>query len=361
MEAKKTPLYDVHLALGAKPVPFAGYLLPVQYGGIIAEHKAVRGAAGIFDVSHMGEAVLTGPDALENLNRLLTNDFTGLQAGRARYSPMCNEKGGTVDDLIVYRVGENSYLIVLNASNREKDVAWIGERVGGRAVFRDISDEVGQIALQGPASRQILLKLVDPDKIPEKYYSARTDGMIGPVRCIISRTGYTGEDGFEFYCAADDTPLLWEALSEAGKPEGITPCGLGARDTLRFEAAMPLYGHELDEDITPLECGLGKFARLDKPEFTGREALLRAGEPERVRIGLKVGGGILREHVTLMSGGKPAGRTTSGTFCPTLGGAYAMAYVRRELAGENAEFTADMRGRTLTAVSTPLPFYRRAR
>ena len=275
---RKTPLYDCHRALGGKLVEFAGYLLPVQYGaGVIAEHMAVRQGAGLFDVSHMGEVLLTGPDAFANLQRLLTTDYTSLADGRVRYSPMCNERGGVVDDLIVYRFGPETYLLVVNASNREKDVAWMREHLFGDAVLEDISDRVAQIALQGPASRRILEKLAAPELIPGKYYSFTANAPVGnaggEVSCLLSKTGYTGEDGFELYCAPEDAVPLWNALLEAGADEGLIPCGLGARDTLRLEAAMPLYGHEMDEEITPLETGLGAFVKMGKPDFIGKRAL----------------------------------------------------------------------------------------
>ena len=221
-----------------------GYLLPVQYQGVIAEHNAVRNDAGLFDVSHMGEITCTGKDALANLNYLLTNDYTTMYDGQARYSPMCNENGGVVDDLIVYKVRDDHYFIVVNAANKDKDFAWMKAHAFGDAVFTDISEEVAQIALQGPKAEAILRKLTNEEDIPEKYYSCHFHRTIGGMDCIISRTGYTGEDGFEFYLAAADAPKFWNLLLETGKEEHLIPCGLGARDTLRLEAGMPLYGHE---------------------------------------------------------------------------------------------------------------------
>lgn len=250
----KTPLYDAHVKAGGKIVPFAGYLLPVQYGtGVITEHMAVREKAGLFDVSHMGEVLCQGKDALANLQKLLTNDFTNMVDGQARYSPMCNENGGTVDDLIVYKRGDNDYFIVVNAANKDKDYQWMLDHQFGEVTFTDASSEYGQIALQGPKAMEILKKLTAEENIPKKYYHAVFDTEVAGIPCIISKTGYTGEDGVELYLASENAEKMWDALLEAGKDEGLIPCGLGARDTLRMEAAMPLYGHEMDDEISPLE------------------------------------------------------------------------------------------------------------
>ena len=269
----KTPLYDMHVKYKGKIVPFAGYLLPVQYEkGVIAEHMAVREQCGLFDVSHMGEILLSGPDALKNVNMLLTNDYTVMEDGTARYSPMCNEAGGVVDDLIVYKIKDNSYFIVVNASNKDKDYQWMKDHVSGDVELKDISGQVGQLALQGPKALDVLKKVADPDAIPDKYYTFKKDCCIDGIPCIISKTGYTGEDGVEIYMAGNDAPRLWELLLEAGREEGLIPCGLGARDTLRLEASMPLYGHEMDDTITPKEAGLGIFVKMDKEDFIGKKA-----------------------------------------------------------------------------------------
>lgn len=356
---RKTPLYDVHVESKGKIVPFGGYLLPVQYQGVIQEHMAVRTAAGLFDVSHMGEVLCIGKDALANLNHLLTNDYTTMYDGQARYSPMCNENGGVVDDLIVYKVRDNHYFIVVNAANREKDFAWMKAHAFGDAVFTDISDEVAQIALQGPRAEEILRKLVGEEDIPEKYYSCRFHRRIADMDCIISRTGYTGEDGFEFYVAAQEAEKLWKLLLETGKEEGLVPCGLGARDTLRLEAAMPLYGHEMDDEISPRETGLGVFVKMDKREFIGKEAL-ESREVARKRVGLKVTGrGIIREHMELFDGEKKIGISTSGTHCPYLGYPAAMALVEKEYAVPGTKVQANVRGRKVEAEVVALPFYRK--
>ena len=357
----KTALYETHLKYGGKMVPFAGYLLPVQYGsGIIAEHMAVRQKCGLFDVSHMGEVLCQGPAALENLNHLLTNDFTSLGDGRVRYSPMCNGQGGVVDDLLVYRVKEGCYLLVVNASNKDKDFAWMQAHQLPGATFTDISGTVSQLALQGPLAREILARVADPKDIPEKYYSFVARGQAAGIPCLISKTGYTGEDGYELYCAWADGPRLWEALMDAGRELGLIPCGLGARDTLRLEAAMPLYGHEMDDTVTPLEAGLDFAVKLQKPEFVGRQALLDRGEPQVVRVGLQVTGrGIIREHEPVFADGRQIGHTTSGTHCPYLGRPVAMALVERAYAQPGQAVEAEVRGRRVAAEVVPLPFYKR--
>lgn len=359
---RKTPLYDCHLAARGRMVPFAGYLLPVQYEetGVIAEHLAVRKACGLFDVSHMGEMILEGPDSLDNLNRLLTNDFSGLPIGRVRYSPMCNERGGAVDDLIAYRLGEARYMIVVNAANREKDFQWMRAHLAGDARLADVSDQVAELALQGPAARTLIEGLCPAGEIPSKYYSFVERARVGGVPCLLSRTGYTGELGYEIYCRNEDAPRLWNLLLEAGGPLGLVPCGLGCRDTLRLEAGMPLYFHELSEDITPLEAGLGWAVKMEGRDFIGRAALLAAGEPRRVRAGLRVAGkGIVREGQDVYAEGEIVGRTTSGTFLPYLQSACAMALLRPACAAVGTQLTVDVRGRRLPVEVVALPFYKR--
>lgn len=278
-------------------VEFAGYSLPVQYAtGVIKEHLAVRTACGLFDVSHMGEIICEGEDALANINMLLSNDYTDLDINHARYSPMCNEQGGVVDDLIVYKQHEHKYFIVVNAANKDKDFAWMKAHAFGDVKFSDVSAEYAQLALQGPKSEHILAQVTDEKNIPQKYYTCIFDAKIDDIDCIISRTGYTGEDGFEIYVASKYAPAIWNLLLENGKEDGLIPCGLGARDTLRLEAAMPLYGHEMNDEISPKEAGLGIFVKMDKPDFIGKSALEQKGAPTRRRVGLKVTGkGIIRE------------------------------------------------------------------
>ncbi len=357
----KTPLYDAHVRAGGKMVPFAGYLLPVQYAsGVIREHMAVRRAAGLFDVSHMGEVICEGERALENLQLLLTNDFSGMADGQARYSPMCNDRGGTVDDLIVYRERENRYLIVVNAANREKDYRWMKDHALGDTVFTDVSDDYAQIALQGPKAIDILAKIAGEESIPKKYYHGVFGAEAAGIPCMISRTGYTGEPGVEIYLAAEKAEEMWETLLEKGKEEGLIPCGLGARDTLRMEAAMPLYGHEMDEDITPLETGLAFAVKMGKEDFIGKKALEEKGEPRLMRVGMKATGrGIIRESQEVYRDGRLIGRTTSGTHCPYLGYPAAMALIETGAAKTGDKVEADVRGRRVEAEIVPLPFYSR--
>ena len=360
----KTPLYDAHVKAGGKIVPFAGYLLPVQYGtGVITEHMAVREKAGLFDVSHMGEVLCQGKDALANLQKLLTNDFTNMVDGQARYSPMCNENGGTVDDLIVYKRGDNDYFIVVNAANKDKDYQWMLDHQFGEVTFTDASSQYGQIALQGPKAMEILKKLTAEENIPKKYYHAVFDTEVAGIPCIISKTGYTGEDGVELYLASENAEKMWDALLEAGKDEGLIPCGLGARDTLRMEAAMPLYGHEMDDEISPLETGLKFAVNMGKEEdFIGKKAMEERGEPKITRIGLKVTGrGIIREHQDIYVGEKKIGHTTSGTHCPFLGYPIAMALVDAGSVEIGNKVEVDVRGRKVEAEVIALPFYKRAK
>ena len=359
----KTPLYEAHVKAGGKIVPFGGYLLPVQYKeGVIKEHMAVRTQAGLFDVSHMGEILCQGKDALANLQMMLTNNFDNLTDGQARYSPMCNEQGGTVDDLIVYKKGDEDYFIVVNAANKDKDYQWMLDHQFGEVTFTDVSDQYAQLALQGPKAMEILRKLAPEENIPKKYYHAVFDTEAAGIPCIISKTGYTGEDGVEIYLDSARAQEMLDALLEAGKEEGLIPCGLGARDTLRMEAAMPLYGHEMDEQVTPLEAGLGFAVKMTKEDFIGKKALEEKGEPARKRIGLKVTGrGIIREHQDVYLGDRLIGHTTSGTHCPYLGCPVAMALVDADCTEPGTKVEADVRGRRVEAQIVPLPFYKRSK
>ncbi len=357
----KTPIYDCHVANGGTIVPFAGYLLPVQYPtGIITEHHAVRTAAGLFDVSHMGEVVFSGKDALKNLNHILTNDFTSMVDGQVRYSVMCNEQGGCVDDLIVYRINEETYWVVVNASNRHKDFEWMKAHASGDVSVEDISDNVAQLALQGPLAKEILSLLVPENELPAKYYYFCKDVMINGMKCLISQTGYTGESGYEIYLSNEDAPKMWNLLLETGKDKGLIPCGLGARDTLRLEAGMPLYGHEMDDQITPLETGLNFGVKMKKEDFIGKKALEDKGEPKIKRIGLKITGrGIAREHQDIYAGDTLIGHTTSGTHAPFLKYPIAMAFVNAGTAEIGSQVEIDVRGRRVTAEVVALPFYKK--
>ena len=358
---KKTPLYDTHVKYGGNIVEFGGFLLPVQYEtGIKKEHLNVRQECGLFDVSHMGEILVKGPNALEYLNYILTNDFTNMVDGQARYSPMCNENGGTVDDLIVYKKGDNDYFVVVNAANKDKDYAWMKDHEQAGADVTDVSDEYGQLALQGPKAQMILEKLVPAQMIPAGYYTANFGGEIQGTPCIISRTGYTGEDGFEIYMAAEKAPEIWEILMDAGRGEGLIPCGLGARDTLRLEAAMPLYGHEMNDEISPKVAGLGFAVKMDKPDFIGKAPMEAAMPLKKRRAGLKaVSRGILREHCEVFDGEEKIGETTSGTFLPYLGGSYALSIIDADRYEVGKTLRVVVRGRSIDAEIVPLPFYKR--
>ena len=358
---KKTPLYDIHVRYGGKIVEFGGFLLPVQYEtGVIAEHMAVRNKAGLFDVSHMGEILVQGEKALDYLNLILTNDYKSLKPGRARYSQMCYENGGTVDDLIVYMRAENDYFIVVNASNTDKDYQWmLDHRIDGVEIT-NASDLYGQIAIQGPAAEKILAKVADDSSIPSRYFTVVFDGEINGIPCIISRTGYTGEDGFEINMPADRAAEVWELLIEAGKEDGLIPCGLGARDTLRMEASMPLYGHELSENISPLTASLDSTVKLDSHDFIGKDALIASMPVKQRRVGLKVTGrGIIREHLDVFRDGKLIGQTTSGTHLPYLGGSYGMAIIDTDASETGTACQVDVRGRMVDCEVVPLPFYKR--
>ena len=343
-------------------VDFAGFELPVTYEtGLVKEHEATRNAAAIFDVSHMGEIIVKGSGALASLNHILTNDFTNMQPGRCRYSPMCYENGGMVDDLIVYMLDQNSYLIVVNASNKDKDYKWICENLLCDTTAEDISDTVAQIAVQGPHAVEICNRIGKPEEFPTKYYTFTREMEIAGAKCLVSKTGYTGEDGYEIYTSCADAPKIWEALLEAGKPEGLIPAALGARDTLRFEASMPLYGHEMDESVNPLEAGLNFGVKMDKENFIGKEAIEKSSS-NRKRVGLKITGrGIVREEAPVFFGDQQIGMTTSGTHCPTLGGAYAMALIDGAHSELGTYLECEVRGRRIAAEVVAMPFYKRAK
>lgn len=356
---KKTPLYDAHLALGGRMVDFGGWALPVQYSSIVEEHKAVRERCGLFDVSHMGEIEVSGKDAFAYLQKILTNDITTMVPGRCRYSMACYEDGGTVDDVLVYKYSDENYLLVVNAGNTQKDVKWFQSHMFGDVKVVDHSPEYAQLALQGPLFIQVLRAAGVEGELPEKNYTFVPETTVAGIKCMVSRTGYTGEDGVELYCAAKDGPALHAKLMEAGKEHGLLPCGLGARDTLRFEAGMPLYGHEMDETVTPMETGIGFAVKLNKQDFIGKAALAQA--PKRMRIGLKlVDRGIMREHSQVLCKGRPAGHVTSGMPVPGLDGSYAMTLVDAALADEK-DFEVDVRGKLLRAERVEIPFYKRAR
>lgn len=358
---KKTPLYQCHVDEGAKMVSYAGYSLPIQYkDGVIKEHMAVRTAAGLFDVSHMGELIIKGKDALKNIQMLMTNDFSDMNDGEAKYSPLCNEEGGVIDDLLVYRIKEDSYLLIVNAANKEKDKEWILSKLEGQVEFEDKTDELTLVALQGPKAVEILSKITNEEGIPSRNFTFIENAKIDDIDCFISKTGYTGEDGFEILSSADDGVKLWNGLLEAGKDLGLVPAGLAARDTLRLEAAMPLYGQELDEDISPLEAGLGFAVKMAKDDFIGKAALESKGKPARKRVGFKtISRGIVREGWKLFDGDQEIGVITSGSHCPYLNYACAMGFVQISYAEIGRRLEADNRGRRVEIEIVALPFYKK--
>ena len=361
--ARRTPLHDAHLAAGGKLVEFAGWEMPVQYSGVLQEHRAVRTAAGLFDVSHMGEFRVTGEGAEAFLQAMTPNDVAKLRPGRIHYSGLLTEKGTYVDDLLVYRLAEDEFLLVVNAANAEKDFAWLVQHEAPGVALEDVSSDFGLIALQGPRAETILAGLTDAD-LPAIRYYAFVQAEVEGRHAIISRTGYTGEDGFELYMAPDDTPTIWDRLLDAGGSEGLVPAGLGARDTLRMEAAMALYGHEIDDTITPLEAGLQWVVKLEGADFIGRQALIDMQEAglSRKLVGFNVEGrGIARQGHKVVADGEEVGFVTSGTFSPTLEKALGMAYVPVAMAQPGTPLSLDVRGKLVPAVVVELPFYRRAK
>jgi aminomethyltransferase len=360
---RRTPLHDLHVDLGARMVPFAGYEMPVQYTSILEEHRTVRSAAGLFDLSHMGEVEVRGSGALGFLSHAVVSDPSTLAEGQAQYSMLCQPDGGIIDDLILYRLGADRYMVVCNASNRDAVVAHLAALEQRDVVLEDRSEEVGLVAPQGPAASSVLSGLtgVDLDDLAN-YHAA--EGSVAGVPCVVARTGYTGEDGFELFCDGDRAREVWEAVATAGEPVGLRPCGLGARDTLRLEAGMPLYGNELDRETNPFEANLGRVVKLDKGEFVGRAALeaVKEAGPERTLIGLQmVDHAIPRSGYEVRADGGQVGRVTSGTLSPTLGTPIAMARVTADVAGLGNAFEVVVRDRPYRAEQVKLPFYRRPR
>lgn len=335
--AKQTCLYKAHKDLMAKMVDFAGFDMPIQYEGILQEHEATRKAVGLYDVSHMGKFYLKGSHAESTINRLVTNDITTICDGQAIYSPMCYENGGTIDDILVYRLSADNYLMVVNASNREKDYKWVEDHLEGDTTLEDATDGMCQIAVQGPKAATLVQSLVDGPIDDIRYYWFRENINIGGTPVLLSRTGYTGEDGFELYFSAEDAIKIWELLLDRGGPYGIKPCGLGARDTLRFEAGMPLYGNELGEDINPLETGLSYFVKLDKEPFIGQEALAAyKAAPKRKLVGIKLLDKGIARHGTDVVGasGDVIGTVTTGYKSPTFGDTLGFALIPADYSEE---------------------------
>ncbi|KMT20930.1 glycine cleavage system aminomethyltransferase GcvT [Clostridium cylindrosporum] len=358
---KKTPLFDAHQKVGGKIVEFAGWEMPIQYEGLVEEHTAVRTQAGIFDVSHMGEVDITGPDAQKFVDYLVTNDIAGLENTQIAYNLMCNENGGIVDDLLVYKYDENHMYLVINAANIDKDVKWIEEKAKGFDVkVENVSPEVAEIAIQGPEAQAILQKVSDVDLSTIKFFYFNDSVNVAGVKCLVSRTGYTGEDGFEVYTTNDAIEKVWNALLEAGA-DVLKPAGLGARDTLRFEAALPLYGNEMSDTISPLEAGLGFFVKLGKAsDFIGKSVLVKQKEEglKRKTIGFEMKErGIPRHGYDVVKDGKVIGAVATGYFSPTLQKTIGTALVEAEYAELGTEIEIQIRNKTAKAEVISKRFY----
>lgn len=363
-QLKRTPLFDVYQQYGGKTIDFGGWELPVQFSSIKEEHEAVRTKAGLFDVSHMGEIEVKGTDSLAFLQKTMTNDVSKLQIGGAQYTAMCYENGGTVDDLLIYKLNDDYYLLVVNASNIEKDFTWLKDHVEGDVRLQNLSEQMGQLALQGPLAEQVLQKLVETvDLSTIGYFKFQENVSIGGKVALVSRTGYTGEDGFEVYCKSEDASFLWETILKAGKEEGVLPCGLGARDTLRFEANLALYGQELSSTISPLEAGIGFAVKVNKEEdFIGKQALKHqkeAGVPRKL-IGIEmIDRGIPRHGYPVYVGEQLVGEVTTGTQSPTFKRNIGLALVDSAVVSRESELTIEIRGKRLKVKVVPTPFYKR--
>ncbi len=359
--ARRTPLNEAHRKLGAKMVDFVGWDMPVQYSSVIGEHEAVRTAVGLFDVSHMGEIEFTGPGALESANALITNDLARIADGQAVYAGLLNERGTFVDDVVAYRFSPERILICVNASNVEKDFEWMRSHAKGVKPV-NVSDNYAQIAVQGPKAAAVVQRMTKTDTSKLGNYRF-AEGEVAGVKCIISRTGYTGEDGFELYSAPEDAERLWNALMQEGQPEGIKPAGLGARDSLRTEMKFPLYGNDIDDAHTSLEAGLAWTVKLDKPGgFIGKEALekQKAEGVKRKLVGFELtGAGVPRHGYAIHKDGQPVGEVTSGTVGPTVKKPIGIGYVPTELAAEGSTFDVDIRGRAVPAVVVKTPFLKK--
>ena len=363
---KQTPLHAAHIALGARMTDFAGFDMPIQYTGIVQEHMAVRQAAGMFDVSHMGEVKVSGPEVEAWLQRLVTNDVSKLDVGRALYTVMCRPDGGIVDDLLVYRLGTNEYLLVVNAANTQKDIAWMEEHLEGDVRLDDLSADTALIALQGPRAMDVFTRATNVDvSVLRPYHFMRPPDLHGSSTAIVSRTGYTGEDGLEIYCRPSDAAPIWEVLLRVGAEFGLKPCGLGARDTLRLEAGLGLYGNDLSDDTNPIEAGLSWLVKFDSGDFIGREALQRVKDegPARRLVGFVLEErGVPRTSYDLMDdGGERIGAVTSGTQSPILGKGIGLGYVANDprFTTEGSTIKMSSRGKLLTARVTRPPFHKK--
>lgn len=363
-QLKRTPLYDVYKESGAKTIDFGGWDLPVQFSSIKEEHEAVRTKAGLFDVSHMGEIEVKGPDSLTFLQKMMTNDISKLKDLGAQYTAMCYENGGTVDDLLVYKFTDDHYLLVVNASNIEKDYKWLEDHLEGNVTIENLSDQTAQVAIQGPLAESVLQKLASETNLSDiGFFKFQYDVNINGKKALVSRTGYTGEDGFEIYCDANDVVAIWKDILEAGKEEGVIPCGLGARDTLRFEANLVLYGQEISPDITPLEAGIGFAVKVNKEaDFIGKEVLLNQKETGLTRklAGIEmIDRGIPRHGYPVFNGEEQIGEVTTGTQSPTLKKNIGLALLKTEYTAVGTEVEVEIRGKRLKAVVAATPFYKK--
>jgi aminomethyltransferase len=362
----RTSLYEEHVRLGGRMVPFAGYSMPVQYTGIVDEHNAVRKAAGLFDVSHMGEIEMSGEWAEAVVDYLVTGNVKKMERGQALYTCACNKEGTILDDLIVYKMESDRFLIVCNASNRDKITKVFRTAAENHCEYKDRSDETALIALQGPKAFDVLAlagkDAADLVKLPSFHFR---DAVVANVRCTVARTGYTAEDGVEMFCAWNDAPALWKQLAELGKDLGVKPCGLGARDTLRLEGRLSLYGNDIDETTNPLEAGLGWIVKLDKPDFVGKSALeaIKAKGLTRKLVGFEVTGkGIARHGYPLRDvDGKEVGLCTSGSPAPTLSKNIGLGYLPAPMTEIGTKFLVDCRGKNVEAIVVKTPFYKRAK
>ena len=357
---KHTPLYENHVSLGGKIVDFGGWALPIQYQSIIKEHLAVRNSAGLFDVSHMGEILVSGDNAQSFVQNVIANDITAIEQNQVLYTPMCYPNGGVVDDLLVYKLSASEFLLVVNAANTDKDFDWLIANSEGDVQITNVSSDYAQLALQGPNAQQILQRLTSLDLNEIKFFHFNLKVNLDGTRAIVSRTGYTGEDGFEIYLRSADAPKLWDAILDRGKDLGIAPIGLGARDTLRFEVALPLYGHELSPDITPLEARLSFFTKLNKENFIGKQALALQKQQgiKRKLIGFElIDKGVARGQMPIEHGGKQIGFVTSGSFAPSLNKSMGLGLIEKEYAEVDSEIEIVVRNRKLKAKIVKLPFY----
>ena len=362
LEGKRTALFETHEKMGGKLIEFSGWVMPVQYEGIIEEHEAVRNTAGIFDVSHMGEVRIKGKAATDFVQHLFTNDISVLVEGQVQYGMMCYENGTVVDDLLVYKYANDHYLLVINAGNIDKDMAWINEHAKNfEVVVEPLSDLLSEVAIQGPLAEAILQKLSNIDLATIGFFHFLDGVEIDGINCIVSRTGYTGEDGFEVYTHNENIAQIWNKLMEVGAVDGLKPCGLGCRDTLRFEASLPLYGHEISNEITPLEAGLGFFVKLDKTDFIGKDALVKQKQVglSRKLVGFEMSKGIPRQGYEVFSGDEEIGVVTTGYYSPTLKRNIGLALIQSEFASMGGNISVQVRKKRFDAVIISKKFYQK--